>query len=253
MTGAYPENQGEARDPIDLSEIRRTAEIIDAVAERRVVPASDPSAAGGEPDDPAIRLLQALVNDVDSDAPALHPVTTAARTPARARTSGAAARPSRDRGPRRARRRGAHTLVALSVTVAMFTTTGVAAAGGMIVRAEREEAKPSSGLLTRPRTGPADRTPSREAVGHAEGFFAVTPDPSESDEPKEATPPADDAPGRASHAAEPGKGAPDDQNGDGGKATPTPTPTPGRTPTPKPPAPEDGDADTRHAPSPGPR
>jgi hypothetical protein len=247
LTHAYSGDQDDPPGPIDLSAIRRTAELIDSVAERRfarstgpIGPTGSPASTGpagtaapagaageaGEPDDPAIRLLQALVTDVDQGAPPLCPAV-----PGRTRTG--ATRRTRDGRPRRARRRrGAHTLIALSVTAAMFTTTGVAAAGGMIARTERKESKPHSGLITGQVRGEA-RGPAPEAVGHAEGYLAGGPDEADAEKREKTPAPGDRKPGATVDG--PRQEAP---GGDSSPPSPTPTPTPTPSPTPRPESPD---------------
>lgn len=171
MTRARSGDRDEAPGPIDLTAIRRTAEIIDAVAERRAARSTSPRAAH-EGDDPAVHLLQALVADVDHGAPPLCAPAAQART-RRART-GQLGMPRG--GRRRSRRRGAHVLIALSVTATMFTTTGVATAGGMISRVERDaDTKKSSGLLAGAKGGRRGAI-QPEGTGHAVGYIAVAPD-----------------------------------------------------------------------------
>jgi hypothetical protein len=107
LTGARP---GEPIDvpsedlpaPLDIIEIRGTDELVEALSSRRSVPSGD---------DPAARLLQSLIADVDQGAPPL---------PVRRQAA-----PSRGSA-----RRGARTVVVLGVTTALLATTGVAAAGG---------------------------------------------------------------------------------------------------------------------------
>ena len=55
-------------EPLDLSEISRSGDLFDALAGRR---ATDPGTGFGPSDDPAARLLAALVTDVDAGAPPL--------------------------------------------------------------------------------------------------------------------------------------------------------------------------------------
>ncbi|HEY7483316.1 MAG TPA: hypothetical protein VH912_02535 [Streptosporangiaceae bacterium] len=98
----------------DIGAVRRDEDVVAALAARRVidtVAASDVSAAAA---DDAIKLLRALIADVDAGAPPL-PVAAGA-----------------DRSGRQAepRRRRARIIVTLSVTAMVLTTTGVAAAGG---------------------------------------------------------------------------------------------------------------------------
>ncbi|WP_344596480.1 hypothetical protein [Actinomadura vinacea] len=105
MTGAVPPTA-------DLGAVRRTDAIIDALGGRRA----------GEPDDPAVRLLRALISDVDEQAPAHQ-----AQPPS---ADGQGAEGDRPKPPSGPRRRGPRTIVALGVAGAVLASTGVAAAGG---------------------------------------------------------------------------------------------------------------------------
>lgn len=106
---------GEGRAaPLSISAVYATDALVEALSERRSAPSGHTRGTafpdGADPD-PAVRLLQSLIVDVDQGAPPL-----AAGQPA---SSG-----------RRQRRRSARTIVALGVTTAVLATTGVAAAGG---------------------------------------------------------------------------------------------------------------------------
>lgn len=90
-------------DPFDIGAVNRSGELFDALAARRLADAGD---------DPAGRLLAALVADVDMGAPPL---------PAPARLG---------YGKSGSRRRVVRTVVTLGVTAAVLTTAGAAAAGG---------------------------------------------------------------------------------------------------------------------------
>lgn len=90
-------------DPIDIGAVSRSGELFDALAARRL---PDPG------DDPAVRVLAALVADVDVGAP---PLPTPARVSC-AKTG--------------SRRRVVRAVVTLGVTAAVLTTAGAAAAGG---------------------------------------------------------------------------------------------------------------------------
>lgn len=163
MTRAHTGDRDEDPGPVDLLAIRRTNELIEAVTERRLAHPGPPLARAYETEDAAIQLLQALTADVDRDAPPLCPPASRPWT----RTGRAAG--ARRRGSRRRRR--AHTLIALSVTATVFTTTGVAAAGGMMARTDREaEPKKNSGLIERsesPRRDPMNIP--RRGYDHADG------------------------------------------------------------------------------------
>ncbi|MEV5825600.1 hypothetical protein AB0L25_08485 [Spirillospora sp. NPDC052242] len=98
-----PAAWGGSSAPADLSAVRRTDAIIDAMAARRAAGSADRAAPPDEAD-PAVRLLTALISDVEEPAP---PVPTGP-------------------GPRR---RGPRTIVALGVAGAVLASTGVAAAG----------------------------------------------------------------------------------------------------------------------------
>ncbi|MFB4313529.1 anti-sigma-D factor RsdA [Actinomadura sp. 21ATH] len=107
----------------DLGGVRRTDALIDALAARGPVGS----------DDPAARLLRALIRDVDELAPVRHahapapaPAPEEAPEPAPG-DPGDGDRPVPPAGPRR---RGSRTIVALGVAGAVLATGGVAAAGG---------------------------------------------------------------------------------------------------------------------------
>jgi hypothetical protein len=113
LTGTHPEPIGDSshgtddRRPPDLSALRRSDELFDALSERRDVSSDDA-------EDPAFALLKAFVDDVDAGAPPL-------------------SRPLReDHGRRASRRRVPRTLVSLCVATTVLMTTGVAAAGGAL-------------------------------------------------------------------------------------------------------------------------
>jgi hypothetical protein len=90
--------------PLNITEICDTDDLVEALSTRRCAR----SQAHAE-EDPAIRLLQSLIADVDQDAPPL-PVARSSSA-----THGAG-------------RRGARTIVVLGMTTALLITTGVAAA-----------------------------------------------------------------------------------------------------------------------------
>jgi hypothetical protein len=99
-----------ATDPFDLSAVRRSDDLFDALATRRLV---DPGSA--EPDDPAAGLLAALVADVDGGAPPLP--AAPARVPCGATSGGSC-------------RRGVRAIVTFGVAAVVLTSAGAAAAGG---------------------------------------------------------------------------------------------------------------------------
>ncbi|MDL4821608.1 hypothetical protein [Actinomadura opuntiae] len=159
-----PSNRGGTREPAsrpqapavtllaDLGAVRRTDAVIDALAARRAAgsaprsAADRPAAERARPDDegaadPAVRLLRALIADVDE--PDL------GRDAAGPPDPGPGAPPSTPGpGPRR---RGPRTIVALGVAGAVLASTGVAAAGGGVT--DRAAASPPAGAGV---SGPAE-------------------------------------------------------------------------------------------------
>ncbi|MBC6456980.1 hypothetical protein [Actinomadura sp. HBU206391] len=108
--------------PLTISAICRTDAVVDALSERRFAVAPGPRTAGpADGDDPAVRLLQSLIVDVDQGAPEV----SAERSP---EPSAAPAPAPAPQG--RPRRRGARTFMALGISTAVLGTTGVAAASG---------------------------------------------------------------------------------------------------------------------------
>ncbi|MFA1543299.1 hypothetical protein [Actinomadura monticuli] len=105
----------------DLAAVRRTDALIEALAALRVP--GNAAARPADESDPAVRLLRALITDVDD--PAADPAPPAPPAPP-------------GPGPRR---RGPRTIVALGVAGAVLASTGVAAAGGGAV--ERSSAAPA--------------------------------------------------------------------------------------------------------------
>lgn len=100
-------------EPLDLSEITRSGDLFDALATRRV--SIDPGSGSTVSDDPAARLLAALVADVDTGAPPL-PTPAPARVPCTgAKTSG---------------RPVVRAFVTFSAVAVMLTTAGAAVANG---------------------------------------------------------------------------------------------------------------------------
>ncbi|MBO2463010.1 hypothetical protein [Actinomadura violacea] len=199
----------------DLGAVRRTDAIIDALAARRAAastarpaterPAADrpgterPAVGRGAGEraraaddgdeaaaDPAVRLLRALIADVDDqDAgrDAAGPAEPGPRTPPTAPGPGP-------------RRRGPRTIVALGVAGAVLASTGVAAAGSGIT--ERAAASPPAGTGV---SGPAEP----HAKDTAEGTRPVPRTAS----PAPASPPSAPAPDRpaakAPAAEDPGR------------------------------------------------
>lgn len=113
----------------NLAAIRRSDDLVEALAARGPLPDTDPVDGVDAPDgeDPAARLLRALIADVDAGAPEL-PSRRADAEP-----SSTAGEESEPGGPRR----GPRTIVALGIVGPLLTgllTTGVAAAGGFIHR-----------------------------------------------------------------------------------------------------------------------
>ncbi|GAA2634032.1 hypothetical protein SMC26_15015 [Actinomadura fulvescens] len=123
----------------DLTAVRRTDALFDDLAARRTAASETaaPSGSSGErvSGDPAVRLLHALVADIDADADTDDPGVT----PGKNADEGGGADPSAPG----ARRRGSRTFVALGVVGVVLAGTGVAAAGGDLT----------------PRSAPAPETP----------------------------------------------------------------------------------------------
>ncbi|MFD0901692.1 hypothetical protein [Actinomadura sediminis] len=141
----FPAAGGGPSAPADLNAVRRTDAIIDAIAARRVAGSAD-RAAPPDDADPAVRLLSALVSDVDDPAP---PVPAGP-------------------GPRR---RGPRTIVALADAGAVLASTGVAAAGSGVTD------RSSAAAPTTP--GPAGTAePPRDAEDDSVAATHVRPAPS---------------------------------------------------------------------------
>lgn len=100
----------------DLGAVRRSDAVVEALGARRAV------RTAADDGDPAVRLLRALIADIDAGG----------ALPRADRRWGLAAAPEAQ-PPRGPRRRGPRTIVALSVAGAVLTSTGVAAAGGGLV------------------------------------------------------------------------------------------------------------------------
>ncbi|MFI0357803.1 hypothetical protein [Actinomadura sp. 9N407] len=130
----------------DLGAARRTDALIDALAARR--------AAGS--DDPAVRMLRALIRDVDELVPVRH--GPAAGQDAVPDDPVEDDRPLSPVGPRR---RGPRTIVALGVAGAVLAGTGVAAAGGMTGQPAPSQAM---GPVEEGHSGAPDTTDSSKAV-----------------------------------------------------------------------------------------
>ncbi|QFG23966.1 hypothetical protein [Actinomadura sp. WMMB 499] len=155
--------------PTDLSAVRRTDAIIDAMAARRAAGSAEP----GDPD-PAVRLLNALISDIEEPAP---PVPAGP-------------------GPRR---RGPRTIVALGVAGAVLASTGVAAAGSGVT--DRSSAvAPTTPGPSGPSGPPADADDSVAAT-HAKPA-PPAPRRSEPARPSAPVPAASPAPGREREAPE---------------------------------------------------
>ncbi|XVQ12094.1 hypothetical protein ACQP1W_05800 [Spirillospora sp. CA-255316] len=222
-----PQGRPEVPPTADLSAVHRTDAIIDALAGRRAaafsegagpstrpepgfpglaagiaasftsLPATSPGWAQHDPDDPAVRLLSALISDVDEQVPArraaVREPSAGARGARGGEPAGAAGEDDRPGSPSGPRRRGPRTIVALGVAGAVLASTGVAAAGGGLTEhtalgpgaetsgeAGRTGAEPAeSGKTAVPRapapvrplpvavTGPVEREPSRAVEGPA--------------------------------------------------------------------------------------
>ena len=206
---AEPSSCGDARTPTgpppgmvppaDLDAVRRTDAIIDALAARRAAGSASLSLPGGETgrrwqveeSDPAVRLLRALIDDVDDPGQDAGPDTTPPTPPATPPTpSGPEPDPDSGSGPG-PRRRGPRTIVALGVAGAVLASTGVAAAGG--VHGRPPAAAPAVGESGGARTtAPADtdagtyrpRPPARLRTGPARPAPAPTPAPTSTSSPE---------------------------------------------------------------------
>ncbi|MFG2087675.1 hypothetical protein [Spirillospora sp. NPDC048824] len=143
-SGAPASRSQAAALPADLAAVRRTDAIIDSLAAWRAAGSAPRSAPGpadrpggdrpegdraeaGRPrqaddPDPAVRLLRALIADVDDPGSESGAGSEAGPGPA-------PPRPPAPSGPGGPRRRGRGTIVALGVAGAVLASTGVAAAG----------------------------------------------------------------------------------------------------------------------------
>jgi hypothetical protein len=152
---AEPSHSGDAPAPAsrpaaaDLAAVRRTDALIESLAARR---APGSAARAGDDSDPAVRLLRALITDVDEGT----------SDPAPPAPSGP--------GPRR---RGPRTIVALGVAGAVLASTGVAAAGGGAADRSSVPAPSSPGVSDRVDKPAADV----DAVTHDRGRPPVRPAP----------------------------------------------------------------------------
>ncbi|MBB4778158.1 hypothetical protein [Actinomadura livida] len=185
---AEPSNPGETRasgsgppGTADLGAVRRTDAVIDSLAARRAAGSAAGSAARPHPgtetgrprqaeeSDPAVRLLRALIDDVDDPGCG----------------SEAAPPPPPPSGPG-PRRRGPRTIVALGVAGAVLASTGVAAAGSVADRAT------SAAPAPRPSAGtPGDAEPSARTDTDAGTYERPQPSalpPRPSPEPERAGP-----------------------------------------------------------------
>jgi hypothetical protein len=155
--------------PLSISAIRDSDTVVDALAARRL---DRPAASDG--DDPAVRLLQSLILDVDQGAPA--PAAKGAPAP----TTAPAPTPT---PTGRSRRRGARTVMALGISTAVFGTTGVAAASGELGKtfertigvhqpsgqankSSRGEAEGTGRTVVRAPAYPAEPVPSSTSEAH---------------------------------------------------------------------------------------
>ncbi|MFB4301507.1 hypothetical protein [Actinomadura sp. NTSP31] len=203
-----PSHRGGTREPAgrppapavtllaDLGAVRRTDAIIDALAARRAAgsaarsPADRPAAEHARPDeegaaDPAVRLLRALIADVDEPG--------SGRDAAAPPDPGPGAPPSTPGpGPRR---RGPRTIVALGVAGAVLASTGVAAAGGGVT--DRAAASPPAGAGVTGRAEPGAR--DIDAGTHAP---LRTPQTSGAKAPAPSSAPAPAGPATGTPAAE---------------------------------------------------
>lgn len=138
----------------DLAAVRRTDALIESLAARRppvtaAAPHPAPPACAGDDPDPAVRLLHALIIDVDEQSADPAP-------PAPPAPSGP--------GPRR---RGSRTIVALGVAGAVLASTGVAAAGGGADR--------STGAAPAPRASEHAAPAAMPAAGDADAATRARP------------------------------------------------------------------------------
>ncbi|MBA9001234.1 MULTISPECIES: hypothetical protein [Thermomonospora] len=158
--GGPPCGDGAAQQPAgafwNLAAIRRSDDLMEALASRGPLPAADPADGADDPDgaDPAARLLRALVADVDAGAPALPDRRTGSEQP-----------PAADEDPDPGGpRRGPRTIVVLGIVGPLLTgvlTTGVAAATGGFIH------RPGSAAGADERPDRRDRPEARSDRGQA--------------------------------------------------------------------------------------
>ncbi|SPT59707.1 hypothetical protein [Actinomadura madurae] len=148
-----------AGPPEDLGAVRRTDALIESLAARRragdraarpgPAPEGSPSRPPGEraadDPDPAVRLLHALITDVDDPDSGSGPGTA----------------PPAPQGPG-PRRRGPRTIVALGVAGAVLASSGVAAAGGVADQTTASPAPSTAGAPDVPRAGTDTDAATRE-------------------------------------------------------------------------------------------
>ncbi|GAA4621485.1 hypothetical protein GCM10023196_009860 [Actinoallomurus vinaceus] len=208
-------------EPLDLSEISRSGDLFDALAGRRV---TDPGAGFEPSDDPAARLLAALIADVDVDAPPL-PAPPPRVSCGGSKTSG---------------RPVVRAFVTFGAVTVLLTTAGAAVAGGggdrepkahaplaRIEASERSKAHLESVVRAFP-GGP------RPSVGRTP---AASPRPSETKTSEAPTKPPAGAPAKGHTPGYVGPKHPRGHGPDTGHSTspsPTPTPTAPADPTPSP-------------------
>ncbi|MEV5746623.1 hypothetical protein AB0L00_02300 [Actinoallomurus sp. NPDC052308] len=214
-------------EPLDLSEITRSGDLFDALAARRV---TDPGSGFAVSDDPAARLLAALVADVDTGAPPL---------PGPARVSRATSKTSG--------RPVVRAFVTFGAVAVMLTTAGAAVAVGGGGGGPKAHAPSARHQLT-------ERSKTRiESVGRplpSGPRRTVGRTPADKTDPTPTTTKAS-----RSHTPEKGRGSafaghPSARPSGSPSATPTPTPSPSAgaptespspvsTPTPATPQPDD--------------
>ncbi|MEO3826768.1 hypothetical protein [Actinomadura sp. B10D3] len=171
-SGDAPSSPGgpPAAPPEDLGAVRRTDALIESLARRRDRTArSGPAPEGSAPrppaddHDPAVRLLHALITDVDDPDSAAGPGTAPPAPPA-----------PQGPGPRR---RGPRTIVALGVAGAVLASSGVAAAGGGVADQTAASPVPSAaGAPDVPRAG-TDTDTDTATHGHVRPPVRSAPEP----------------------------------------------------------------------------
>lgn len=212
---AEPSNSGDSHAPAarpqtfglpaDLSAVRRTDAIIESLAARRAAgsvagsvarPTAGPDggrARTSDDPDPAVRLLRALITDVDDQGPGCDagPESNPPCPP------GPPAPPAPSGPGSGGRRRGSRTIVALGVAGAVLASTGVAAAGGGV--AGRSSASPAPSTAAVPDDADEPAGADTDPVSHDRLLPPVRPAPVP-DPPATRKPsgdPDDDDPGRA--------------------------------------------------------